>query len=54
MLSQSHTLFQKFTNLQAAKARIVTCEEVIDEEDENRYQRTAGFLPVDGEAALEV
>jgi len=31
----------------------VTCEEVIDEEDENRYQRMAGFLPADREAALE-
>ena len=31
----------------------MTCEEVIDEEVENRYQRAAGFLPVDGEAALE-
>ena len=31
----------------------MTCEEVIDEEDENRYQRAAGFLPVDGEATLE-
>jgi hypothetical protein len=31
----------------------VTCEEVLDEEYENRYQRAAGFLPVDGEVALE-
>ena len=31
----------------------MTCEEVIDKEDENWYQRTAGFLPVDGEDALE-
>jgi len=49
----SHTLFQQFTYLEAAKAQIVTCEEVIEKEDENRYQRTAGFLPVDGEVALE-
>jgi len=31
----------------------VTCEEVIDKEDKNWYQRMAGFLPVDGEDALE-
>src|SRR5882672_8691764 len=53
--TSSHTLFQQFTDpsLQAAKARIVTCEEVVDEKDEKRYQRAAGFLPGDGEAALE-
>lgn len=32
----------------------MTCEEVIDEKDENWYQQTAGFLPVDGAATLEV
>lgn len=31
----------------------MTCKEVINEEVKNRYQRAAGFLPVDGEAALE-
>jgi hypothetical protein len=31
----------------------MTCEEVTDKEDENWYQWTAGFLPVDEEAALE-
>jgi len=31
----------------------MTCKEVIDEEVEKRYQRAAGFLPMDGEAALE-
>ena len=31
----------------------MTCEDVTDEEDKSRYQQTAGFLPVDGEAALE-
>lgn len=49
----THTLFQKFTDLQATKAQIVTCEEVTDEEGDLRYQRNAGFLPVDGEATLE-
>ena len=41
------------TDIQATKAHIVTCKEVIDEEVENRYQRVAGFLPIDGEATLE-
>lgn len=49
----SRTLFQRFTNPQAAKARVMTHEGVIDEEAENPYQQTAGFLPVDDEAALE-
>ena len=48
-----HTLFQQFTDLQAKKARIVTCEEVPDEEDEYQYQRAVGFLLVDGEVILE-
>ena len=49
----SHTWFQQFTDLQATKAWIVTCEEVLDEEDKYQSQRAAGFLPVDGEAILE-
>ena len=48
-----HTLIQQLTDLQAAKAWVMTCKEVINEEVENRHQRVAGFLPVDGEAALE-
>jgi len=49
------TLFQQLsvTDLRAAKACIVTCKEVVDEEVKKRYQRAAGFLPMDGEAALE-
>jgi len=31
----SCNLFQQFTDIQAAKAQIVTCKEVIDEEDES-------------------
>ena len=31
----------------------MTCEEVLDEEDEYQYQRAACFLPADGELALE-
>lgn len=31
----------------------MTCEEVTDKEGDIRYQRKAGFLLVDGEAALE-
>ena len=31
----------------------MTCEEMIDKENEDRFQRTAGFFPADGEASLE-
>ena len=49
----SCNLFQQCTDIQAAKAQIMTCEEVIDEEDESQHQQVAGFLQVDGAAPLE-
>ena len=49
----SYNLFQQFTNIQAAKAQITMCEEVIDKKDESQYQQAAGFLQVDGVAPLE-
>jgi len=33
----SCNLFQQFTDIQAAKAQISMCKEVIDEEDESQY-----------------
>jgi hypothetical protein len=34
-------------------AQIVTCKEIVDEEDKDWYKRKAGFLLVDREAAIE-